>query len=97
MRLPLVVGSNPPGNLGKMINGIKRGTYFSIGGGKARKCMVLAEDVAKLITECPDVSGIYNLTDGKNPCFKELDSYLAVVFDKKIKGICKVLIAKSLV
>lgn len=76
LRLPLVVGSNPPGNLGKMIKGIKRGTYFSIGGGKARKSMVLAEDVAKLIAECPVVSGIYNLTDGYHPSFAELESMI---------------------
>jgi nucleoside-diphosphate-sugar epimerase len=74
LRLPLVVGSNPPGNLGKMILGIKRGTYFSIGGGKARKSMVLAEDVADLIAGCPDISGIYNLTDGYHPNFSELES-----------------------
>jgi nucleoside-diphosphate-sugar epimerase len=76
LRLPLVVGSNPPGNLGKMIKGIKLGTYFSIGGGKARKSMVLAEDVAKLISDCPDVSGIYNLTDGYHPSFAELESLI---------------------
>jgi nucleoside-diphosphate-sugar epimerase len=74
LRLPLIIGSNPPGNLGKMILGIKRGTYFSIGGGKARKSMVLAADVAKLISDCPDVSGIYNLTDGYHPSFSELES-----------------------
>jgi nucleoside-diphosphate-sugar epimerase len=76
LRLPLVVGSNPPGNLGKMIKMIKFGTYFSIGGGRARKSMVLAEDVAKLIAECPDVSGIYNLTDGYHPSFAELESMI---------------------
>ncbi len=76
LRLPLVVGSNPPGNLGKMINGIKRRTYFSIGGGSARKSMVLAEDVAKLIAECRYVSGIYNLTDGYHPSFAELESMI---------------------
>jgi hypothetical protein len=29
-----------------MINGIRRGYYFNIGGGCAKKSMVLAEDVA---------------------------------------------------
>jgi nucleoside-diphosphate-sugar epimerase len=76
LRLPLVVGSNPPGNLGKMINGIKRGTYFSIAGGRARKSMVLADDVAELIAACPDVNGIYNLTDGYHPSFAELESMI---------------------
>lgn len=76
LRLPLVGGSNPPGNLGKMIKGIKHGTYFSIGGGKSRKSMVLAQDVANLIAELPDVNGIYNLTDGYHPSFKELESMI---------------------
>lgn len=76
LRLPLVAGSNPPGNLGKMIKGIKRGTYFSIGGGRARKSMVLAEDVANFISECPDVIGTYNLTDGYHPSFAELETII---------------------
>jgi nucleoside-diphosphate-sugar epimerase len=77
LRLPLIVGSNPPGNLGKMILAIRRGTYFSIGGGKARKSMVLAEDVANLLATCPNVAGIYNLTDGVHPSFAELESLIA--------------------
>lgn len=76
LRLPLVVGSNPPGNLGKMIKGIKHRTYFSIGGGKARKSMVLAEDVAYLIANCPELSGVYNLTDGYHPSFAELEAMI---------------------
>src|SRR5690606_24129185 len=31
LRLPLIVGPNPPGNLGAMINGIKSRKYLSIG------------------------------------------------------------------
>ena len=30
LRLPLIAGINPPGNLGSMINGIKKGFYFNI-------------------------------------------------------------------
>ena len=30
LRLPLIVGVNPPGNLGSMIRGIKKGYYFNI-------------------------------------------------------------------
>lgn len=37
LRLPLLVGTNPPGNLGAMIKGIARGYYFNIGGGKSKK------------------------------------------------------------
>lgn len=82
LRLPLVVGSNPPGNLGKMIKAIKRGTYFSVGGGNVKKSMVLADDVAKLIADCPAVSGIYNLTDGHHPTFAELESLICQQLNK---------------
>jgi hypothetical protein len=39
--LPLLVGENPRGNLGVMMRAIDKGYYFNIGGGKARKSMVL--------------------------------------------------------
>ena len=77
LRLPLLAGTNPPGNLGSMINGIKSGFYFNIACGKAKKSVVLAEDVAKLITKVAAVGGIYNLTDGYDPSFQELASLIA--------------------
>lgn len=77
LRLPLVVGSNPPGNLGAMIKGIQKGYYFNIDGGKARKSMVLAEDIAKNILKAGEVGGIYNLTDGYHPNFEELSQLIA--------------------
>lgn len=82
LRLPLVVGNNPPGNLGAMINGIKNRYYFNIGGGKAKKSMVLAEDVAKYILKAAEVGGIYNLTDGYNPSFAELSNHISNQFGK---------------
>lgn len=72
LRLPLLVGKNPPGNLGAMLNGIKKGYYFNIDGGKARKSMVLAKDVAVFIRQSASYGGIYNLTDTKHPSFSEL-------------------------
>jgi nucleoside-diphosphate-sugar epimerase len=77
LRLPLVVGANPLGNLGSMIRGIEKGYYFNIGGGKARKSMVLAEDVAKFIVKVAAVGGTYNLTDGYHPSFSEFSSLIA--------------------
>ncbi len=85
LRLPLVVGPSAPGNFGSMLKAIKKGYYFRIGNGTARRSMVLASDLAEIISHASEIGGIYNLTDGKNPSFKELDSYLAGVFDKKIK------------
>lgn len=77
LRLPLVVGSNPPGNLGAMIKGIKMGYYFNIAGGSAKKSMVLAEDVAKSILKVAEIGGVYNLTDGYHPTFSELSNYIS--------------------
>jgi nucleoside-diphosphate-sugar epimerase len=77
LRLPLVIGANPPGNLGNMIQGIERGYYFNIAGGNAKKSMVLASDVAHFIIKAANVGGIYNLTDGFHPSFFELSNKIA--------------------
>ncbi|OLY93378.1 Nucleoside-diphosphate-sugar epimerase [Cnuella takakiae] len=77
LRLPLIAGDNPPGNLGAMIAAIKKGFYFNIAGGKARKSMVLATDVAHAIIPSSLVPGTYNLTDGIHPSFEELSTVLA--------------------
>jgi nucleoside-diphosphate-sugar epimerase len=84
LRLPLLVSKNPPGNLGTMLNGIKKGYYFNIGGGKAKKSMVLAEDVARFIPIIAPVGGIYNLTDGLHPSFSALSNAIA---KKKVKNL----------
>ncbi len=76
LRLPLVYGENPPGNLKAMIQGIKKGYYFNIAGGQARKSMVHAEDVARFILPASEVGGIFHLTDGVHPSFCELSHFL---------------------
>lgn len=82
LRLPLLVGSNPPGNLGAMIDAIRNNFYFNISGGTARKSMVLASDVAKFILKAAEVGGTYNLTDGYHPNFNELSRYIGVQLGK---------------
>jgi nucleoside-diphosphate-sugar epimerase len=82
LRLPLIAGPNPPGNLGSMIKGIKKGYYFNIAGGKAKKSMVLAEDVVKIIPIAAKIGGIYNLTDGYHPSFSELSALIATQLNK---------------
>ncbi len=81
LRLPLLVGKNPPGNLGDMIKAIKKGYYFNVGGGKAKKSMVLAQDVARFIPIITPIGGTYNLTDGNHPSFSALSFALS---NKKI-------------
>jgi len=84
LRLPLLVGTNPPGNLGAMIKAIKKGYYLNIAGGKARRSMVMAEDIAKVIPKLAEVGGIYNLTDGYHPSFEELSRHIAHELRKPI-------------
>jgi nucleoside-diphosphate-sugar epimerase len=72
LRLPLIIGNNAKGNLAKLIKGIQMGYYFHIDGGNARKSMVLGEDIAKNIINLSNFKGVFNLTDGYHPSFREL-------------------------
>jgi len=83
LRLPLLVGLNPPGNLKLMINGIKKGYYFNIAGGTSRKSMVLTNDIAEIIPKALEIGGVYNLTDGYHPSFAELSEIIAMKLNKR--------------
>jgi nucleoside-diphosphate-sugar epimerase len=82
LRLPIVVGFNPPGNLGALISGIQKGYYFNISGGHVRKSMVLGSDVGKIILKIASIGGIYNLTDGRHPSFNEISKKISLNFGK---------------
>ena len=96
LRLPLLVGGNPPGNLGAMIKGIKRGYYFNIAEGRAQKSMVLASDVAQCILKVSEIGGIYNLTDGYHPTFNELSHKISLELGRKFVPNLPLLFAKFL-
>ncbi|MBL7764909.1 MAG: NAD-dependent epimerase/dehydratase family protein [Chitinophagaceae bacterium] len=92
LRLPLVVGYNAPGNLGAMIRAIQKGYYFRMGSGQARRSMVLAEDVARLMPDLYGKKGIYNLSDGEHPSYREIEDAIAHHFKKKIKSLPKIIV-----
>ena len=73
LRLPLIVGDNPPGNLGKMIDAMRRYRYASVNKGRAKRSVVFAEDVADLIARGNLGSGTYNLSDGCDVTFNLLE------------------------
>ena len=87
LRLPLIAGVDPPGNLGSMIKAIKKGYYLRPGNGSARKSMVLASDVAAFLAVCKEHTGIYNLTDGYHPAVRELDDAIARKLNRRIRQI----------
>lgn len=77
LRPGLLAGNNAPGNLGAMVNGIKTGKYLSIAGGKAKKSILMAQDIANLVPLVASKGGIYNVCDDHNPSFGELEATIA--------------------
>jgi nucleoside-diphosphate-sugar epimerase len=87
LRLPLISGANPPGNLAAMAKAISAGYYVRIGKGKARKSMVAAADVTTLLPSLLGKTGVYNLCDGLNPTLMEIEDHLAKQVNKSIKSL----------
>ncbi|WP_020531586.1 NAD-dependent epimerase/dehydratase family protein [Flexithrix dorotheae] len=87
LRLPLIVGNNPPGNLGAMIKAIQKGYYFNIGQGQARRSMVLAEDVAEIIPKLVQTGGTFNLTDGCHPSYSEISQHIGKMLHKPVRNL----------
>jgi len=84
LRPALLAGKNPPGNLGAMVEGIIKGRYVSIAGGKARKSMAMADDIGRLIPYCEGKSGIFNLCDDHHPTFRELEELISKKLNKQM-------------
>lgn len=83
LRLPLVVGPNAPGNLGAMVNAIRKGYYFNVGNRMTRKSLVSATDIAKWLMSLPHRSGIYHLSDQYDPTMAEIENWIAQSLHKK--------------
>lgn len=77
LRLPLVWGEDPPGNLGAMIAAMRAGRYFGIGRGEARKSVVWGMDVGRILLRAAREGGVYHLTDGHHPRFCEIEEAVA--------------------
>ena len=84
LRPSLIVGPNPPGNLGAMIHGIKSGKYLSIAGGKAKKSVLMVQDIANLVPLLIEKGGIYNVCDSYQPSFRELEMVICKQLNKKL-------------
>lgn len=82
LRPSLIAGPNPPGNLGAMIKGISTGKYLSIGDGKARKSVLMVQDIANLIPLVADKGGVYNVCDSHHPSFRELEELICKQLNK---------------
>lgn len=95
LRPSLLAGPRPPGNLGAMIKGMESGKYLSIAGGKARKSILMAEDIARLVPLLIERGGIYNVCDDEHPSFRQLEHIIARQLGKKRSPNIPYWIAKS--
>lgn len=77
LRPSLLAGKNAPGNLGAMVNGIKKGFYMNISGGKVVKSILMAEDIAHLLPLLTEKGGVYNVCDTRQPSFGEVSASIA--------------------
>lgn len=84
LRPSLIAGPNAPGNLGSMVNGIKTGKYLSIGGGNARKSILMVQDIASLIPQLIEKGGVFNICDDTQPSFRELETIISKQLSKKM-------------
>lgn len=83
LRLPLIVGPNPKGNLASLIKSISLNIYFNISGNLAQKSMLHVNDVYNFIKLSYLKGGIYNLTDGVNPTVIDFTNQLALILGKR--------------
>ncbi len=83
LRPSLLAGKNAPGNLGAMVNGIKKGFYMNIAGGKVVKSVLMAEDIARLLPILEEKGGIYNVCDSRQPSFGEISASVAKQLGKR--------------
>lgn len=77
LRPSLLAGRNAPGNLGAMVDGVRKGFYLNIDGGKVKKSILMAEDIARLLPLLAEKGGVYNVCDTYQPTFGELSTSVA--------------------
>lgn len=83
IRPSLLAGRKAPGNLGAMVDGIKKGIYLNIAGGRVKKSILMAEDIAHLVPLLEEHGGVYNVCDTAQPSFGELSASIAKQFGKR--------------
>lgn len=83
LRPSLLAGKNAPGNLGAMVNGVRKGFYMNIAGGKVVKSILMAEDIARILPALVEKGGTYNVCDTRQPSFGELSASVAKQLGKR--------------
>lgn len=77
LRPSLLAGVGAPGNLGAMVDGIRKGYYMNIAGGKVVKSILMAEDIARIMPALVEKGGVYNVCDTFQPSFGQISESVA--------------------
>ena len=81
LRLPLVLGPNPPGNLGRLLKSISSGYHIYLQGNRALNSVVFSSDVANFISQWllqqKKASGTINLCNQTAPTFNWIEDAIA--------------------
>ena len=83
LRLPLIIGDDPPGNLNRMIKALRKNSFVLFDQGKAKKSVVHIENIAEVVLQSIGKNGTFNITDGVNPTFKEIVYFFSKVVNAK--------------
>ena len=77
LRPSLLAGRGAPGNLGAMVDGVRKGFYMNIAGGKVVKSILMAEDIAHILPALVEKGGVYNVCDTFQPSFGQISESIA--------------------
>jgi len=84
LRPSLIAGSQAPGNLGDMVRAIRAGRYISISGGRAKKSVLMVEDIAHLVPLLLEKGGTYNVCDSRHITFRDLERLIIMQLNKRL-------------
>lgn len=81
LRPALIIGPNPPGNLGALMQAMKSGCYVSLGSGPGvRKSVVAVSDIARAALLAIGKGGTYNICADTAPGFREIEDKLCELY-----------------
>lgn len=86
LRPALTVGAGMHGRLSHMADAIVKGRYFHIRGNKARRSLVMVDDLAKAVCLTFGVNGVFNVSDGREHTVVDIANAIAANFkeDKRV-------------
>lgn len=83
LRPSLLAGKDAPGNLGAMVDAVRKGFYMNIAGGRVVKSILMAEDIANILPLIAEKGGVYNVCDSYQPSFGQISESVAQQLGKR--------------